>query len=159
MFTKLLFALKPIYGVFMTFRPNRLLMVFERLYMIIDFKTLRLHSKPNQFLIAPEGFCEEARVHDFAEIFGQPVDQLQDTLLQIILETARIVEVDQDEARRQFAFVATTALMRFKDDVNVQFIEIGPEQSSFAIYSRSRVGYGDMGANRKRVMAWLDQLD
>lgn len=127
--------------------------------MLIDFKTLRLHSKPNQFLIAPEGFCELARVNEFAEIFGQPVVQLQDRLLQIILETARVVETDRDEARRQFAFVATTALMRFKDDVNVQLIEMGPEQSSFAIYSRSRVGYGDMGANRERVMAWVEQLD
>lgn len=125
--------------------------------MIIDFKTLKLHSRPNQFLLAPEGYCEAATPHALARTYPYARPDLQTKLVKIILDTPRVREADQD-GRGQFHFIATTALLRFKDDVNVQFIDLGEGQSSFAIYSRSRVGHSDLGTNKKRVMRWVEQL-
>ena len=44
--------------------------------------------------------------------------------------------------------VFTTKLMRYRDDV--EFL-LRPEQREIAVRSASRVGYGDMGANRARI--------
>jgi uncharacterized protein (DUF1499 family) len=41
--------------------------------------------------------------------------------------------------------------MRFKDDVWGLFIPIGENASTLALYSASRVGYWDLGTNRRRV--------
>ena len=46
--------------------------------------------------------------------------------------------------------VFTTALMRYRDDV--EFLS-RPNRNEIAVRSASRVGYGDMGANRARVEA------
>lgn len=44
--------------------------------------------------------------------------------------------------------VAITPLMRYRDDVQLRF---DPAAGLVHVRSSSRVGYGDMGANRKRV--------
>jgi len=44
--------------------------------------------------------------------------------------------------------VFTTPLLRFRDDVE---FHARPEQGEIAVRSASRVGYSDLGANRKRV--------
>jgi uncharacterized protein (DUF1499 family) len=53
--------------------------------------------------------------------------------------------------------VATTRLMRFKDDV---VIEVRPEPagSSVHVRSKSREGKGDFGANAARIRAYLREL-
>ena len=45
---------------------------------------------------------------------------------------------------------STTALMRYRDDLELW---LRPERGEIAVRSASRVGYGDMGANRARVEA------
>ena len=57
------------------------------------------------------------------------------------------VEIDKDTFLQA---VAVTPTMRYRDDV--QFL-YDPATSSIAIRSSSRLGIGDMGANRKRVEA------
>ncbi|HKI98615.1 MAG TPA: DUF1499 domain-containing protein [bacterium] len=54
--------------------------------------------------------------------------------------------------------VAVTSLLRFKDDV---LIEVRPRTdggSTVAMRSKSRVGKGDLGANAKRIRAFLAAL-
>ena len=126
--------------------------------MLIDFRTIELTPRPNQFLIAPDGVCEAATPHETAREFELPADALQDRLFGLITSTPRVRETDRRPDGHQAHFVATTALLRFKDDVNVEVFDLGGERSSFAIYSRSRIGHSDLGANRKRVMAWVDAL-
>lgn len=49
-------------------------------------------------------------------------------------------------------------IFRFVDDIYADFI---PENgnTSVAVYSASRLGYGDLGVNQKRVEAWLSELE
>ena len=59
-------------------------------------------------------------------------------------ERVEIVASDDDYLHAVF----TTRLMRYRDDV--EFLR-RPQQGEIAVRSASRVGYGDMGANRARV--------
>lgn len=62
-----------------------------------------------------------------------------------------------DAAGRAIEAVATTRLMRYKDDV---VIEVRPQGSASAVHvrSKSRVGAGDFGANAARIRAYLEEL-
>lgn len=68
-------------------------------------------------------------------------------------------KVEADGENLRLKFVATTGLMRFKDDVDIEVIALDEGRSTFAIYSRSRVGYSDLGANRKRVTKLIEGLN
>ena len=68
----------------------------------------------------------------------------------------------RDAARGLIHAVATTKLMRYKDDIDILILPGDPEkarESRLAIYSRSRIGHSDLGANRKRVTFMLDCLN
>jgi uncharacterized protein (DUF1499 family) len=41
----------------------------------------------------------------------------------------------------------------------VEFVPLGPDRSSLALYSRSRYGEYDFAKNRKRVERWLFLLE
>lgn len=48
-----------------------------------------------------------------------------------------------------------SALMGYVDDLQLQ---LRPEQGEIAVYSASRLGYSDLGVNRKRVNQLREQL-
>lgn len=52
--------------------------------------------------------------------------------------------------------VFTSMLFRFKDDV---YFEVNEEEKTINVKSASRVGYSDLGVNRKRVEAIRDLLN
>lgn len=62
-----------------------------------------------------------------------------------------------DATARVIEAVATTGLMRFKDDV---VIEVRPNGTGSAVHvrSKSRAGKGDLGANAKRIRAFFEEL-
>jgi len=61
-----------------------------------------------------------------------------------------------DEADDYLHYVVTTALFRFKDDLEFERAEDG---ELVHVRSASRVGYSDLGANRKRVEKLRAQLN
>lgn len=62
-----------------------------------------------------------------------------------------------DAAARVIEAVATTGLLRFKDDVVIEVRPKGAE-SEVHVRSKSRAGKGDLGANAKRIRAYLAEL-
>jgi len=62
-----------------------------------------------------------------------------------------------DAAARVVEAVATTGLLRFKDDV---VVEVRPNGSGSAVHvrSKSRAGKGDLGANAARIRAYFTEL-
>ncbi len=54
-----------------------------------------------------------------------------------------------DKTKKTAHFVFVTKLMKFKDDV---WLEMNVEENHIEIKSESRLGYSDLGANRKRVV-------
>ena len=63
----------------------------------------------------------------------------------------------EDPAARRIEAVATTWLVRYRDDVS---IEVRPAPGGCAVHvrSKSRLGRGDFGANAKRIRAFLGRL-
>jgi uncharacterized protein (DUF1499 family) len=55
-------------------------------------------------------------------------------------------------------FVAVTPALRFRDDVDVLILPAMDGGSTMAVYSRSRVGLWNLGANRARVMRLHSEL-
>ncbi len=124
----------------------------------ISFKSLKRPPKPNTCLVAPENHCLAAEP-DFAppelDMSGRG---LFSKLNEIIATQRRFEDIQVDAEKLRLKFVATSGLMRFKDDVDIEVIPLENGKATLAIYSRSRVGYSDMGANQKRVRKLIHEL-
>jgi uncharacterized protein (DUF1499 family) len=106
------------------------------------------------FLACPPGYCGGADIE--SPIFTMPWDQLREYWKEIA-EISAIPVVSEFEHRRA-VYIQHSPIFRFPDIVTVEFVALGPERSSLAVYSRSRYGGYDFAANRKRVERWLFQL-
>lgn len=123
-----------------------------------DFATLVPGHTPNQYLALPPGFASPAPAHGESPVFDLPVAELETRALDAIRAQPRVTAIAADPARRQYAFVQRTAILRFPDTVTVRFVGVADGRSSLAIYSRSKVGYSDLGANAARVRTWLEAI-
>jgi uncharacterized protein (DUF1499 family) len=106
------------------------------------------------FLACPPGYCAAADME--SPIFPMPWGQLREYWKEIA-EIAAITVVSEFEHRRA-VYIQHSPIFRFPDIVTVEFVALGPERSSVAVYSRSRYGGYDFAENRKRVERWLFQL-
>jgi uncharacterized protein (DUF1499 family) len=79
-----------------------------------------------------------------AQRFARPADEV----FAAALATAREMGLEVTSAENgQIHAVATTRIMRFKDDVT---ITVGRD-GTVNVHSRSRIGKGDLGANARRI--------
>ncbi|MEM1087711.1 MAG: DUF1499 domain-containing protein [Pseudomonadota bacterium] len=127
----------------------------------LNFKTLKRPASPNTYLVAPHGLCEHAEIDDASPVIEMSARGLFSTLSEMIAQERHWVDLEADAETLRLKFVAKTPLLKFKDDVDIMVI--APDTTTdvgvmLAIYSRSRVGYSDMGANRKRVSRILQEL-
>lgn len=74
--------------------------------------------------------------------------------LEALVRSAPRARVVERTALRLRA-IDRTAVFRFVDDVDAR---IDPAARLLHVRSASRVGLGDLGANRRRVSAWLGEL-
>lgn len=117
----------------------------------ITFKSLKRPPKPNTCLVAPENHCLAAEPDFDPPVMAMTARGLYSRISEIVASERRWGKIEADPEALRIKFVATTGLMRFKDDVDIEVIPIEDGKATLAIYSRSRVGYSDLGANRKRV--------
>jgi uncharacterized protein (DUF1499 family) len=93
-------------------------------------------------------------VHHIAPYTVEDPATAWSTLDTVVLDMPRVEKVDESETTRHYVF--TTALMRFKDDV--QF-ELDASDGVIHFRSASRVGRSDLGVNRKRMETIRTALD
>jgi len=118
------------------------------------FKTLQRPGSPNHWLVAPADFA--VKPDAVAPVFAVPAAELGAALKAVIHQT-RGAAIDA-EMVDGLHVVVTSAIFSFKDDIRIHVIPLSSRQSTLVLYSASRVGYWDLGANRRRVEDWLTRL-
>jgi uncharacterized protein (DUF1499 family) len=111
-------------------------------------------STPNSYRVGPDGTTEADAM---APTFPLSATDLA-VKFDAIARGAGSAVVGGSVAEGHVSYVQTSGLFGFPDYVSVKFIEIDAANSTLAIFSRSRLGKSDLGVNKKRVEAWLDQL-
>jgi hypothetical protein len=129
----------------------------------VDFATLQRPPSPNTYLVAPPGLTA-AKSDGEAPVLGVPVEKLKGQWEKMIAGQPRVEKVAESADGMQIDYIQRTRLVRYPDWITVRFVALpdDPETGSYstlAVYSRSVYGYGDMGANKARVQAWLDALN
>ena len=123
----------------------------------IAIRDLRDPIPGNAFLACPPDYCAATAMA--SPIFALPAERLADHWLKMIADQPGIVIVSDEPAQHRHVVIQHTRVLRFPDIVTVEFVALAPDRSSLAIYSRSRYGRGDFGTNRRRVLAWLSQIE
>jgi uncharacterized protein (DUF1499 family) len=122
----------------------------------IDFPRLRLPTSPNAHLAAPPGATNER--HETVPLLPVTPDVAWGVLRALgdgIERTWRMAEWPE---LRQAQWVARTRWANFPDLINGQVLEM-PGGAGLFLYSRSLIGYSDLGVNAQRVAAWRAAFD
>lgn len=114
----------------------------------LDFATLQRGGRPNQALACSSEICPMAAATRAPMVLDAPPRRIAEALARI--EPAAEFRTEQNGDVRA-RYVAVTRLMRFRDDVDLLIRPLSEGQSVVAVFSRSRVGYSDLGANSARV--------
>lgn len=110
------------------------------------------------FLFCPPGYCRAAEAIA-SPVFPLPWERLHEYWTEVISGERRVETILADLDDRRFVYIQHSPTFRFPDIITVEFVQLGPNQSSIAIYSRSRYGHYDFGKNRKRAGKWLALLE
>ncbi len=116
----------------------------------LDFATLQPGKSPKSALACAPDLCPQATISRPEFSLAASAERIAATL-QTLEPTAQFQIEPSGDIRARY--VAVTRLMRFRDDVDVLIRPVSPQQSRVAVYSRSRVGRSDLGANAARINA------
>jgi len=119
----------------------------------ISLTELRAPLPKVAFLACPPTYCSATQMA--SPVFEMPWDRLQEYWQEMIGSQRPMVLVASDLEHRRFVYIQHSPIFRFPDVVTVEFVPLGPDHSSIAVYSRSRYGKYDFAKNRKRVERWL----
>ena len=125
---------------------------------MIDFRTLELNWKPNQFLMAPPGLCENAEPHAASPHFEFMPDELFQLVRSLAAREPRVTEKAADAGTRQAVYIARSKVFRFPDVIDILVLDAEGGGATLAAYSRAKVGIRDFGVNRKRIEDWAARL-
>lgn len=123
----------------------------------ISFSTLVRRTTPNDSLACPAGACT-ATVDITTPAYGVPATILRKQFSEALAEEPNLEKVASDDGTLTDRYIQSTPLMGFPDTIVVQFIDLPDARSSLMIYSRSKFGRSDLGANRERLERWLKRL-
>ena len=112
-------------------------------------KLAELSSKPN--CVSSQAMSDSKKVSPLK--YSGDLKEQMDKVVNIITGMAGVT-VKQKSDNYLYA-VFTTKIMRFKDDVEVY---LDDESKLLHFRSASRVGYSDLGVNRKRYNAFVSKL-
>ncbi|MBM3492153.1 MAG: DUF1499 domain-containing protein [Alphaproteobacteria bacterium] len=123
-----------------------------------DLRELVKSGRPNDYLVAPDGYCLKAVPDAAPERLAVPPTRLLRGFRQVALAEPRTELLEYDEGLLSAAFRQRSAFWGFPDLIDLTAIALGDGGSSYALYARAVYGRGDFGVNRERVLRWLAAL-
>lgn len=122
----------------------------------VDFAALTLPPSPNTCLLTPTS--APGAGHLQRDPFPVSPEAAFEAIRAVAAEQPRTFALADYPERRQAQWVARTRLMNYPDIV---VAEVAPSGGGTGLwlYSRSLIGWSDLGANRARVMAWLTAFE
>jgi uncharacterized protein (DUF1499 family) len=124
---------------------------------VTGLSDVRLHFRPNQFLVLPAGFGTETP-HETSPVYPFDAGALFDLVRQTVTAEPRVKLRAADEKAYRLELVQRTPLLRFADDITIECVPL-EGGAGLAIYSRSRLGFSDLGTNAKRIRHWLSLIE
>lgn len=124
----------------------------------VDFATLVRRDTPNDALACGEGLCA-AKPDMAAHVFAVPAADLFYRIQQAVAEEPRLVLMAKEPERGVLRYVQRSAVLRFPDTINVKVVGLPDGRSTVLLYSRSQIGRGDLGVNRKRLERWIGLIE
>lgn len=114
-------------------------------------------GRPNDWLVCPREAC---RAEADAEVprFPVPPERLLQAWRAVLAGQPRAVTVAADEERGLLLVQDRTPVFRFVDTVTIRVLPAADGGATFAAYSRSEIGYSDLGVNRRRLESWTAAL-
>ena len=125
--------------------------------MLVDFSNLLPPKSPNWCLALPTAW-HDPRARIEVPAFEVPLEKLREALIFVVRGEPKTNLLRLERESRQAEFEQRSQVFGFPDRIIVEFVELGPNRSSLAIYSQSLVGYWDLGVNRRRIRKWLRML-
>lgn len=113
-------------------------------------------ASPNTALAAPAGF--RPRPDLITPVYAVPPARLLAAIAAVAAKAPRTYPAAAYTAEMQLDWVARSAVWNFPDRITAQVLPAPGGGSELVLYSRSVYGYGDFGANRRRLQAWLRVL-
>ncbi len=108
-------------------------------------------GRPNDYLVG-EGGDQPAFISPL------PPAELAAAFDFVAMSDDRVERLAGDPAQGWVTYVQRSFLMGYPDAISVK-AEADGDGSRLSLYSRSRFGYSDMGANQARVERWLAALE
>lgn len=125
---------------------------------LTDLSAARPTGKPNCHLVLPRGWGV-GPAHHASPIFPVEASVLARAAAARLAATPRTEIVARAPDGLQFEAVERSRLFRFVDRISVRAVPQGAGRSALAFFSRSRIGYWDLGVNRQRATRLLAALE
>jgi hypothetical protein len=124
----------------------------------VDLARLERRSSPNDALARPDVLPGAARAEIAATVFAVDARALRDTMARALAEERDLARVAVNPVAGTERHVQRTPRLGFPDAIDVLYVDLPGGRSTRALYSRSQIGYRDLGANRARIERWLAHL-
>lgn len=124
---------------------------------MIDPLTIERTGQPNDALVCPPDRCTAEPDKPPPE-FDLPANEVFEAWLTVVKSEPRTTLIADDPDQLLVNVEQRSRLFGFVDTISARVLPIGDARSSIAVYSRSNVGYWDLGVNKGRVDSWLEAL-
>lgn len=123
----------------------------------VKIETVQRRTSPNDALACPKEICV-SRVDLTPATYAMPAAALRAAFAKVVASEPKVTLVEKNNAEMTDRYIQRSAVLGFPDTIVVKFLDLSDGQSTLALYSRSRFGESDFGANKARIERWLEKL-
>ena len=113
-------------------------------------------GKPNDFLMAPDG-AATAPADAVSPVFQMSPEDLLFLFDSVARPSRNVATIAGSVKDLHITYVQRSRVIGFPDYISVKAVQLS-DGAALIIWSRSRYGHSDLGANRTRIETWMAQI-